>query len=1370
MRKTKSIFLLIASTLLFCCFHQHSSAIAIQKIGVEQGLPQSAIRDIKQDKHGFIWAGTEDGLARYDGYTFKQYSHQLSNSRIFKLFIDDHQSLWVATAQGIYRYHEDTDTFEGLKSHSPLRAEIQKQVIRGFESTTDSLWIMTDNALYRYHYQSQFIIKILYLKEKQTVPRFIIRNKLTNTIWLMTYENSYAVNTETNKLISVFNSENNNKVQFTAPYLLSSGEVQFYSQGIIWCSGEVLGSVSACGQINIFKDFGANGFTELKQHSNGHIWVGIGSKGLFQFNEKFTLISHYKYTKENNIQSLSNNDVTSISFDRQQNIWVGILGGGINKISRTSLNFELYQSSTSDKNSLTHNHVRAFYETDKNNIWIGTYNGLTHFNKLKNTFNSYLLKPDKKVLHPENFIKDIEKIDKTNLMITIATPYKGTAFWRFDLNGFLWSPIAIPDEMFETGGFDLLRIKNKIWLAATNLGLFYFDISSGLWQRPDWLKNSKSPKFIQHLYYDSKDNLWIGSLREGIIRYNFTNTEILRYENTDTLTQLNGNWIKSFLEDSKGSIWVGSTKGLMKYQPKTDDFKSISLRNDNTSETIYGLLQDKHDYIWASTNRGLIRFHADQFSSNNSQYDAIRYFTVEDGLPGNEFNTGAFYKASDNQFYFGGTQGFTSFDPLDFSQVNPETSLIFSNLKIFNQEVAINETIGDFTLTKPIHLLDELKLSYQHQLFSISFSAMNFDNPNNVKYAYRLKGLFDNWIEADNTTRTATFSGLPSGQYQLQVKSQPLGSLWHNDQQQTKTLSITISPPWWMSYYAYFVYLLMLVLIPFQFFQHRSKLVIKRASELEKEVKLRTSQLKTALIQKEEVFTNISHEFRTPLTLMLGPADELIDSKQSSEVQLAGDRIKRNGELLLRLVNQLLGIARSEQEEIDEPHNVLDISQLVEHICQRFDIYANSTELKFSYQIKPMCLINASAEQIEPIISNLLSNAFKYTKNNGIIKLELIQKDSTITCKISDNGQGIATNELNKIFERFYRSSNNRENNQSSGIGLSLVKALVTKTKGNIKVSSSLGKGSQFIVSWNDGVNINGSITDLTQCSKDLVNTTYTKNEISILNFPHYQPKNIPLNKTKPGLLIVEDHTELNDYLMTRLSTDYACLSASNGEEGVALAIKHQPRVIISDIMMPKLDGYGLCEEIKTNHITSHIPIILLTAKADQPSRIKGLIKEANIYLSKPFDFNELSLHIRNLLSERENLKKQFCIALDNDHWEQVELPREDKDFLNSLNNAMKEHYSDHEFQATELAKIVGFSERQLQRKFKAFSDITPTHFIRQWRLNQSRRLLLQGHPIGNIALDCGFSSQAYFGKCFKQQFSMTPSEYLNSKSKDSEF
>ncbi|PCI64156.1 MAG: hypothetical protein COB38_12940 [Gammaproteobacteria bacterium] len=917
---------------------------------------------------------------------------------------------------------------------------------------------------------------------------------------------------------------------------------------------------------------------------------------------------------------------------------------------------------------------------------------------------------------------------------------------------------------------------NKIWLSATNLGLYYFDLSTSIWQRPAWLPKEKSPLFINQLYYDNNDNIWIGSLSEGIIRYNFTSKKLSSYKNTKNKTILSGNWIKSFLQDSSGDIWVGSSQGLMKYQAETDSFQFLSLREDGTKDTIYGLLQDDNDFIWASTNQGLVRFHPNSFDNTNS-FDnshsliSVRHFNHNDGLQGNEFNTGAFLKAKDGTFYFGGTNGFNSFNPLDFIDDSIVNSPVISELKIFNQSVSVNETSDTtdkykFTLPQPIHMISELNLSYQHQLFSLAFSAMNYDNASQQIYAYRLIGLFDNWIETDSRSRIATFSGLPPGNYQFQVKSKTSGESWNlNSRNDNITeLSINISPPWWMSYYAYFVYLFILVMIPYLFFHQRSKLIRIRAIDLEKEVKLRTSQLKTALIQKEEVFTNISHEFRTPLTLMIGPAEELTNSQYHNDIKRTGDRIKRNGELLLRLVNQLLGIARSEQEEIDEPHNILDLSQLVEHICQRFDVYASSTQIKFSYQIKNNILINATAEQIEPIISNILSNAFKYTPDKGTIKLKLFQRNKKISCEISDNGQGIATNELDKIFDRFYRSSNNKENNQSSGIGLALVKALVNKTNGKIEVFSSLEKGTQFLVRWNDV--INHSMTATIQRSKDLVNTTYTEKEISILNFPHYQPQNKPLDKTKPCLLIVEDHNELKEYLISRLSTDYACLSASNGEQGVEFAIKHQPKVIISDIMMPKLDGYGLCEKIKTNHITSHIPIILLTAKADKTSRIKGLIKEANIYLSKPFDFNELSLHIRNLLNERENLKKQFCIALDNDHWDTVDLPKEDDDFLNSLNNAMNAHYSEQDFQATELAKIIGFSERQLQRKFKAFSGITPTHFMRQWRLNQSRRLLLQRHPIGNIALDCGFSSQAYFGKCFKQQFSMTPSEYLDLKTR----
>lgn len=449
--------MLLVYFLVFWGCSNNSLALAIQKIGVEQGLPQSAVRDIKQDKHGFIWVGTEAGLARYDGYTFKQYSHQLVNDRIFKLHIDKQQKLWVATGQGVYYLDDVTDTFRRLKSHSSLIEELDIQVINGIESTKNALWIMAQTALYKYIFSSQKIEKIHFPFEKQIVSQFINRNINTGELWVHSTTRSYAVDQENNKLIPMVNTLSKTSINFSAPYLLTSGEVRFYSKGVIWCSAQILGEVFKCAEVDHLKTLDGDGYTEFKESSDGTIWLAKDSRGLFHFDKNFNLLEQYKHSTSN-FNSLSNNDVMSLTFDQQNNLWLGILGGGVNKISHTSQKFTLSQFDSNNQNSLSHNHVRTFYQQDKDNFWIGTFNGLNHYNKKTNEYKRYLLKPGVDALHPQNFIKDIAEIDQSNLMIVVSTRHKGNAFWRFNLETFTWSPLVIPDEMKTSSGFDLLRI------------------------------------------------------------------------------------------------------------------------------------------------------------------------------------------------------------------------------------------------------------------------------------------------------------------------------------------------------------------------------------------------------------------------------------------------------------------------------------------------------------------------------------------------------------------------------------------------------------------------------------------------------------------------------------------------------------------------------------------------------------------------------------------------------------------------------------------------------------------------------------------------------------------------------------------------
>jgi len=1337
-------------------FIQTSSAVFIQKIGTEDGLPQSSVRDIVQDKTGFIWIATEAGLARYDGYEMKIYRggsepNQLPNDRIHDLSIDLQGRLWLGTDQGVYLYNQLSDDFSPLTISNTLSIVPPTTSIQYVTSTKESLWFNSFGQLYEYNFTTKKLIQ-------KVLPNFGIGNGLFSLVYDKKYETlmvlmgqaSYSIDNKNHHLTPILNEKTNEKIILKTAVYLNNGDLSFYSNKKFWCSHKTTKFLFHCGSAPNLGLFDNMRLTSMFQHENGSFWVGTLSNGLFQLDSKFNILNQYKSNSIGNT-SLTNNDIIKIFVDREHNIWLALTGGGVNKISNTSLKFDLFQKTNNSQFDLSHNHVKSFLETDDGTMWIGTFNGLSEFNPINHQFRSYQLKGKIGELQPQNFIKDIVAINKTELMLAISTPHKGTSFWRFNIVEKSWKAITAPGQIGEVGGFKFLPIEDKILVVLTGKGLAYYDPIHDTWEKPTWFKVPKEGIHIGQLYLDKDQNLWLGTMHHGAFKYNFTLKKLSQYKQQPQDNSLTGNWVKSFLHDNNNNMWIGTTQGLNKIINGTDKVIKVALPK-HLDQTIYSILQDKKEFIWSSTNKGIIRFHPDLIET---QLENVQSFHTQQGIQGDEFNTGAYYKDSNGQLYFGGTKGFNSFNPLDFTSEALEAETTLTGFSILNKLVQPKVLQNDYYLPSQIHLLDRISLSYKHFIFSIRFSSLSFDRSDRTKYSYRLLGLSDDWLETDHTSRKVTFTGLDPGDYQLQVRSLLSNGLWEDS---AKTLSIFISPPWWKTYWAYSLYISLLIALPFYYFQRKNRLFKLRAEELKETVKQRTFQLEQALIEKEQVFTNISHEFRTPLTLMIGPANELDTNEKSTEIRLIGNTIKRNGLHLLRLVDQLLGINKAAEKNINL--SPLNLNLLITAICERFFSYSKIQNISLDYSLSGTPFITADPEDVEKIISNLLSNAFKYSSCGDSITVSSQPVGDQIKISVQDTGLGINESEIDKIFERFYRSNNTDDKIQGSGIGLFLVKELLNKTNGTISLESQPNKGSTFTISWPMISNSNIAEYQLKEEERPF-KTLYTKQELATLEEPFYQEVQDSKQTGLPTILIVEDHIELRKYLYKLLSKHYSCATAEDGEKGVALAIRHQPKLIISDIMMPKMDGYALCAQLKQDHRTSHIPIILLTAKADQQSRIKGLIKEANLYLSKPFDFDELCLHIKNLLTERENLKKLFCLALDNEHHIDNRLPDEDQIFLKLLNEHIAKNYQDTSFLPKSLAILLNMSERQLQRKFKDVAGITPSQFLRRWRLNKSRQFILEGNPIGNVAFDVGFSNQAYFGKCFKEEFNATPSEYF---------
>jgi len=1323
-------------------------AIVFQSINVDDGLPQSSVNDILQDKTGFIWVATNDGLARYDGINFKNFrsgsGNALNSNNIYHLHYDKNNKLWLSTSNGIYFYNEPLNVFKKITSKIKSEKQLLNSSISSFVIDENFIFAVIHEQPYQYDFVTHRLNAVNFSTknnsniEKAKVGIFIQDRQ--GNIWYLSKKYLYWFDYKSNSLLLV-NTDISNK-NLTHPLLIKEydGTFKFYSTGNIWCP-EKTNLVINCGKAKLNITYNPLNST-LNAHKNGDYWLGSYNTGLYQYDKTFQFKAHYFYDK-NNQHGLLNNDVNVIYIDRQQNIWLSNYGHGIVKIPRSSLYIDTYRVTPNLSQSLSHNHVRSFYQASVDSIWVGTFNGLNHINLKTNEIKHYFILGDEKQISHQNFIRGIVKYNQDNLLILLGTSYLSSPLWLFNTLDKTWRSLEAPRQIHQpSSGFDMVRKGDNLWVAFVDEGLFKLDLNTKTWSKPHWLPKNNIPTMINKLYFDKQQRLWIGDMFFGAFYYNFLTKSLVKINNNTKSHPLNDNWVKSFLQDTKGNMWIGTTNGLHKFNEQKNSIKLYATKDGLSNNTIYGLLEDDKNNLWVSTNAGINRF--------DTAKGTFKSFHKNNGLQGEEYNTGAFYKGIDNTLYFGGINGFNRFNPQQFyQQLSKPFALIISDIKVFNQLLSTHKTVSGLKLKQQPHLLSEVSLTYEQEIFTVGFTAFNFTDPKSSKYKYRLKGINQKWLEVENNS--ITFAGLSPGRFLLQLQA---SNPYFPNNIITKNLTINVSPPWWQNNYAYSLYILM-VLAFFSFIYWRRGISLKKHTiQLENAVIKRTHQLNKAIKEKEDIFNHVSHEFRTPLTLINGPVSDLLESTTDPYTIKVIKTIQSQSSYLLRLVNQLLSINAT--SKIPQNNGVISINKILHSISNHFNLLTIPKQINFNITIGSSLNGKFKEQDIEQIFSNLLSNAIKFTPQGGTISLHAFLKGDDIICKIEDSGCGIPKDEQDKIWSEFYRASNNDQHYIGTGLGLTLVKKLVEKYHGEIYLSDGVNCGCCFVVKLPFHLVI-GKSKNIEQPESQFL---YAELESKMIYKPSHVDNNHDVNHQNT-ILIVDDNLTLQQYLVDKLNQSYHCLVAKNGEKGIEAARDLQPDIIISDVMMPIIDGFELCNTLKSDITTSHIPIILLTAKSDQTSRLQGLGNHANVYLNKPFDFNELSLYILNLLNERALLKEYYKNAFTHKHDKRLNISANEQVFINQLNDIIEKHYGDASFQSAFLANEVALSERQLQRKFKSIADITPSQFIRQWRLNKSKEFLLAGQPIGNIALDCGFNSQAYFTKCFKEYYKETPSCFI---------
>jgi signal transduction histidine kinase/ligand-binding sensor domain-containing protein/DNA-binding response OmpR family regulator len=1053
---------------------------------------------------------------------------------------------------------------------------------------------------------------------------------------------------------------------------------------------------------------GSNSIWSVYKDNMGTMWVGARNRGINKWDQYHTKFSHHILPPSGNYK-LANNDVLCMVEDEKGNLWIGTDGGGLNYYDRKTNHYTHFIHDPKDPESLSSNSVISLRLDSHGDLWVGTWEGgLNRLNKKTGTFKRYQHDPGNPKSLGSNYVFSI----------------------------------------FEDSA-------GRLWVSAFYEGLDQYDRDTDSFIH--YKRDSGDPNSIGHnrvftMFEDSRKNLWIGSEGGGLIHMSWKNNKpVFRsyLHDQNNPSSLSSNVINSIYEDSRHNLWIGTWAGLNKFDHETQTFRAFRKEDGLSDNVVYGMLEDESGNFWVSTNQGISKFDPVKISFKN--------YNTADGLQAQEFIRGSYLKTRSGELFFGGVNGFNSFYPAEI-QDNPYVPPVYiTNFWIYLDLIkpGTNSPLkSNITETK------QIVLPYHQNEFSFEFAALSYSQSFKNTYSYFLEG-YDKMWHHSGTQRRASYAKVPPGSYTFRVKATNNDGVWN---EKGTALKIKITPPWWQTWGAYAVYILAAIGL---FYWYRQSLINRE--RLKNDLKLEHLELKKMQEMdklKSYFFANISHEFRTPLTLILSPVRDLYAGKFKGDVKKQYQIVIRNAERLLRLINQLLDLSKLGTGKMKLQASEINIVQFLKPIFAAFDSYAQTKQVVFDFEYpeKPL-MVYFDPDKFEKIITNLLSNAFKFT-TEGKITLSVRAVDDNVEIAVADTGTGIPEEYFNSIFDHFYQVVNHSTNLEGSGIGLSLTKELVELHKGKILVQSKEGMGTTFTV--------------LLPLGKDHLKEEdighqeirpFVKDE-TIARLDQLRPHALNTHgdgfekrtQALPLVLIVEDNSDMRFYMKQSLESGYQIMMSENGRDGLQKALANIPDLIISDVMMPAMDGMEFCRLVKSNINTSHIPVILLTAKADLQSKISGLETGADEYLSKPFHSQELKVRVKNLIRSRAELRERFSsnkkLILEPGELSVTSL---DEKFLASALAIIEKNISDAEFRVETLAKELNMEHMALYRKIKALTGQTAVEFIRTIRLKRAAQLLIQQQlTVAEITYDVGFNDLQYFRTCFKKQFGVSPSEYVS--------
>jgi len=1339
--------------------------IRLEHITESLSLSQGSINCILQDRDGYLWIGTWSGLIRYNGYSTTSFQAEnkpgkLKSNKIASLYEDRHGSLWIGTyEEGLFQYKKETNEFiQFIHDPSKPGSLVNDDVHAIQEDRHGNLWIGTEDGIsvkhpdsvsfYNYHHEASApssigsnVISALFLSSTGTMwiatgqglsevtpQQDLSRNRFRTYIFDTADGLSFGPH---NYVYQVAEFVNDNKISI---WFTTKSGLKTIRNGVI---ENYVVKTERASSYNLF-------LTILTgQYEKPYFLVG-SEEGLNFFDPIAKKFTRFLSNKDSDL-SLSHNSITALYMDKGGVLWVGTKKG-LDKFDTYLNDFDAYKTIEFDRSNSI---ITGLQESLDHGYWISTLGGGL-FKYVNGVFTSYSLGQDK--LDFAQYIQTLFVDSNRNVWVGTAgqgiycfketdVSRSGTViskYRHFDEN----SIPRISDDYVMSFMQDK---QGNVWAGTWGHGLNKFSHDFSI----QYLENEALRKPLVTLYVDHVGALWAGTRGNGVYCLDPQDTNPDHLRHYDHRAGLSNNFVNTITETGKGQLLIGTDGGLNTFDRKSGSFGQFSFP-EQASNVVISVLEDNLNKLWVSNWSGLMTC-----STDAPNY--VKVYDKHDNIMGGFFYSNVCLKDSQGRLLFGGSEGFNIIEPTRLTQNPIEPKAHFENFSIANQQINAGDQFGGRTiLNASINDVTSLELKHDENSISFEFATNDFASPDKISYAFMLSGFDQDWTYTSAARRYANYTNLNPGHYTFKVRASNIDGAWNKN---IKVISIVIEQPWWQTIWARALYVAFGLLLLYglrSFIVFRTNLL--HNLKLEKVQRENMEKLNKVKLQ---FFTNISHELRTPLTLIIGPIQTMlaeIDVKNKFHQQL--QIVNQNSQRLLRLVNQLLDFRKVETENARPRVSEGNIVQFMNDVKKSFDPLADKMNILFAIQSSLTTqLLWFDADMCEKIFFNLLSNAFKHTPENGEITIILEDRNDCISISIRDNGTGIKKKYLDNLFQTFFSFDEDRTH-ASSGIGLALVKGLVNLHHGTVDVESEENLFTKFIVTFRKGFD-HFSLEERAPREDQLVSDI---SELPVYDShkeeQKYEQSSDDVKRNK--ILVIEDNIDVSDYIRTIFARDFIVLQAANGKEGLNKAREFVPDIIISDIMMPEMDGISFCRTLKADIKTSHIPIILLTARGSMELRMEGLESGADEYVTKPFTPKVLELNVKNLIRTRKALQTFYqshgTLSLEP---KRISLNSPDEQFLKTALLSVENNISDPEYTVETLCRDVGMSYTQLYRKIKALTGQTVNEFIKNIRLKRAAQLLEQNQlTVAEITYKVGFTDLQHFRECFKKLFGVTPSHY----------